>query len=550
MRPQCRQCLVVPAERAGDHGSFAGADAQGRGGQSGQGSGRRCQFDQGRGTDHRLAEAQEENGQFLPEVAGQGDEDRGLARGVDRGPGQAQDQFGREAIAQLGIDRVGAEDALGQLGPGVRRLIGEPCPTHHGDAAGPARVLCRLQPRGSGGEGLAPTDGDKLPVLADLGLDEATVFEATRLARLAEELPARGAQADHLAGSGRRHVDRLVGQGRIGRRVVDLIAIDRFEGEPSLVTEPAVVHRVRVDAQQPCQPVGGGLHRHPAPHGAGGAGRFHLVQVPRTGREAVGRRGERADRADLHRVAAEVGRERLGRESGDFHALAPPGEVDLGFTRHIGREPGAAGALDTALTIEQHQVRNGDRLLEVALFLDEPALPGPVRQRLVLQWALAALVADRAVERVIRQEELEDTVLCLLDLFGVGADRHPLGHRDEAGRLQGGPARAVHLDQAHAAHADGLHTWVVAEAWDVGPGPLGGGNQQFTGLGGHGAPVEVEAQVISQRGTPPLSRARGTRRGTCGWPRRSKRVWRGRARRWSSAGAARPRRARCCHTGP
>ena len=277
------------------------------------------------------------------------------------------------------------------------------------------------------------------------------MFETTRLTRLAEELPTRRAEADHLACCGRRDVDRLVGQGGLGRCVVDFVAIDRFEGEPSLVTEPAVIHGVRVDAEQPGQAVGGGLHGDPAPDRAGGAGRLHLVQVPGAGRETVRRRGQRTDRADLHRVAAEVRRERLGRERGDLHVLAPPGEVDLGLAGHVGREPGAAGALDAPFTIEQHQIRNGDRLLEVPLLFDETALTRAVRQRLVLQRALAALVADRAVERVIGQQELEDAVLCLLDFFRVRGDRHPFGHRDEAGRLQRGP-RGLSTSTRHMRH--------------------------------------------------------------------------------------------------
>ena len=48
------------------------------------------------------------------------------------------------------------------------------------------------------------------------------------------------------------------------------------------------------------------------------------------------------------------------------------------------------------------------------------ALARAVGQGLVLQGALAPLVAHRAVERVVDQQELEDAVLGLLDLVGVG----------------------------------------------------------------------------------------------------------------------------------
>ena len=121
----------------------------------------------------------------------------------------------------------------------------------------------------------------------------------------------------------------------------------------------------------------------------------------------------------------------------------------------------------------------GDGLGPVALLLEEPALAGPVGEDLVLQRALAALVAHRAVEGMVHEEELEHPVLRLLDLLRGGVDHHAVGHGHVAGRLQRGPARSRHLDQAHPAHADGLHAGVVAEARDEGAGLLGRGDQEL-----------------------------------------------------------------------
>ena len=190
-----------------------------------------------------------------------------------------------------------------------------------------------------------------------------------------------------------------------------------------------MVDRLGVDAEQPGQAVLRGLHGDPAADRAGGAGGLDLIEVPGPGGEAVGRRGERADRADLHRVAAEVGREGLGGEGRDLDLLAAAGEVDLRLAGHLGGEAGAARALDAALAVEQHEVRDGDGLLEVALLLDEAALARAVGQRLVLQRALAALVAHRAVERVVGQQELEHPVLGLLDLLRGGVDHHAVADR-------------------------------------------------------------------------------------------------------------------------
>jgi hypothetical protein len=62
----------------------------------------------------------------------------------------------------------------------------------------------------------------------------------------------------------------------------------------------------------------------------------------------------------------------------------------------------------------------------VPLLLDEAALARSVGERLVLQRALAALVSDRAVERVVDEQELEDAVLGLLREAGWRAGPRPV----------------------------------------------------------------------------------------------------------------------------
>src|SRR5919107_1228192 len=83
-------------------------------------------------------------------------------------------------------------------------------------------------------------------------------------------------------------------------------------------------------------------------------------------------------------------------------------------------EAGAAGAEHAALPVQQHRLGDLDRLLVAPLGLDEPRLPGPVGHGLVLERALAALVAHRAVERVVDQQQLE--VALLAGPGDLGAD--------------------------------------------------------------------------------------------------------------------------------
>ena len=70
------------------------------------------------------------------------------------------------------------------------------------------------------------------------------------------------------------------------------------------------------------------------------------------------------------------------------------------------------------------------------LFLYEACFSRPISHGLVLQRALATLVAYGAVERVVYKQELEDPVLGLFHLGAVGHSLHTRSDFDEAGGLQ------------------------------------------------------------------------------------------------------------------
>ena len=175
---------------------------------SGQRRRLRGEFDDGQvSIDGGRPQSEEEDRQLFADIAGQEDH-RGGRRGlVDRGPGQTEHQLAREAVTDLGVDRVSAEDALGDPGPGVGALVGETGATDHAD-----RVFAigqrRAQARRHDLERLVPGHGDERAVLADHWLGQA------------------------------------------------VLAVDGIGGKPSLVAQPAVVDRVDVDTEQTGEPVG------------------------------------------------------------------------------------------------------------------------------------------------------------------------------------------------------------------------------------------------------------------------------------------------------
>ncbi len=129
--------------------------------------------------------------------------------------------------------------------------------------------------------------------------------------------------------------------------------------------------------------------------------------------------------------------------------------------------------------IEEHEVRDGYRLFEVALLFDKTRLARPVGDRVILEGTLSTTVANRTIEWMIDQEKLENSFLSFLDDIGLGVDDHAVGHRVRAGSDQRFATRGLELDQAHPAHADGLHPRVPAESGNVRAVVLGGFDQHL-----------------------------------------------------------------------
>src|SRR5262249_8679979 len=137
----------------------------------------------------------------------------------------------------------------------------------------------------------------------------------------------------------------------------------------------------------------------------------------------------------------------------------------------LGREAHAAGAMDAPVHdgLDQHPYVF---VLDRALVLVEAAGIDAIGHGLVLQVAFPALVADRAIQRVIDQQELHHPFARLAHHRRLGADRRRLAvwsrpavaHAPRAGSDRLG--RALELDQAHAAIAGDREPFMEAEARD------------------------------------------------------------------------------------
>ena len=184
-------------------------------------------------------------------------------------------------------------------------------------------------------------------------------------------------------------------------------------------------------------------------------------QLPGARLEAKYLVGQCTDRADVDDVAGKLALQRLAVVGADLQTLAAIHTAEFIGAADFTRGADAARALDTAGHVA------GDQRTEVlvrhhALALGEAADRTAVAHRQVLQFALAALIADRAIQRVIDQQELHDVALGVQRALGAGIDLHARHHRRGAGRRRLG--HLLDVDKAHAAVGRDRQLLVVAEA--------------------------------------------------------------------------------------
>ncbi len=249
-------------------------------------------------------------------------------------------------------------------------------------------------------------------------------------------------------------------------------ALQPVDREAGLVAQPLLVHVV-IDARQDAQ------HFRPARIDADIAAdriehvdAVHLVQLPRPRDEGVGLRGQRADRAEIDDISGQLGVQRALDIGADFHVLATPGRAEFRHAGDLGDEADAARAMYAARHHSLHQ-RAEILVLHRALVLGIARMVHAIAHGLILQVALAALIADRTIQRVIDQQEFHHAAPRLAHHRRVSVHHHAVGDRVGAGGNRLG-RRLLDLHQTHAAIAGDRQTLVVAEARNFDAGHLAG----------------------------------------------------------------------------
>ena len=240
-----------------------------------------------------------------------------------------------------------------------------------------------------------------------------------------------------------------------------------------LVGNPFLVHGF-VDARQdPHHLAATGVHPDRGAYAVHHVDRLGLAEFPGPRGKRVGLRGQRADRADVDQVALQFRSQRRLQIGRDLHVLAAAGGAHLRRAADFGGETDAARALDAAVHRGLDQ-RAQIFVLDRALVLGKARGVGAVAHRLVLQVALAALVADRAVQRMVDQQEFHHAFARLLHHRRFGGDFRRLALRTGTAIAHAPGAAcdrlraALDLDQAHPAIAGDRQPLMVAEARNFG----------------------------------------------------------------------------------
>ena len=206
-----------------------------------------------------------------------------------------------------------------------------------------------------------------------------------------------------------------------------------------------------------------------------GADRADVVHFPRTRFVTVRARGERADRADVDAHPALFAVQMIFLIGSDDRTDAAILDAQRPNIHAFAADAHAAVAKDAARTVEINH-RRPLLLFLVVLGLHELRLGRAVGERHVLQFAFAASIAHRTIQRMVAEEQLNHRLAGLTHLIAVGRDDHSFGHRGRASGLKLG--HLLDLHDTHAARALQREPGVIAKRRHFDTHALAGLDQQ------------------------------------------------------------------------
>ena len=306
-------------------------------------------------------------------------------------------------------------------------------------------------------------------------------------------LSLRGGEADGVLPCGGLELALRVADERLRQAVG---ALDEVEAEAALGAEKVAVDAalVAIVGANNLGAVVGLAHAESdlAAVGAMGADGGDVVHLPGPRFVAIAAAGERAHGAHVDAHAALFAVELVAVVGDDDGVGAAVVDAQRPHVHAFAAHADAAVAEDAARAV----VEDGGRpllLVAMMLGLGVEAFAGAVLEGHVLQLALAARVADGAVERVVAEEQFDGGLARLRDLGRLGDEDLAFGDRGGAGGLQLGNFFLAH--DAHAAGGLEREAGIVAEGRNLDAGLAAGVNEQRSRGSGELLSVDSEGYV-------------------------------------------------------
>ena len=265
------------------------------------------------------------------------------------------------------------------------------------------------------------------------------------------------------------------------------IAIDIMEVETVRIRHPAGIDLVVLTWRNAMDFVAAGPDRNVRARAAVDVDALGFFQEPDTHLETEVVRGQRADRADVGGIERVIRIEQTTWMHGQSGVRAALGKAENRVAGDFIHKTNAAAAHDATLIVESDAWADIDVFGLLDFEVDKARRTASEADREFLESALARLVANGAVERVIDEQEFHHTFAAFFHQLALGANAHVfadgVGASNDRARhpadgfvalfvtsrlLSGcGARRHAHLHQTHAAIAGSRELWVIAIMRDL-----------------------------------------------------------------------------------
>ena len=252
------------------------------------------------------------------------------------------------------------------------------------------------------------------------------------------------------------------------------------------------------------RPVEYEVHIHVAALAATITDRRGAGEIPDSGLETEVAFGQRTNGTDIHNVRGVTVVELASGVDPQLRVIPAIEDSELAGLRDLVGEAHAPGTEDATLLVQHHVRAQCDGLVLLDLLLPEPRVIKSEVQIEILQVALTGLIAYRAVERVIGQQEFEHRLPAVLGLLVLRVYDHPFGHRCIACDLKLWNLFNVH--ETDAAVAGDRQCGVVAVTRNENPQLLSGLNDRCSVGNAYLAVVDGQLRHAARSPSP----------GTCG----------------------------------